>query len=98
MATETERLQLLIDATSEGLRRELKRADDATSKFRQQSTQHFQAVDRSMAKVDDAAKLLTRGLGALGVAFSVGRLVSFTKETIASADALAKTADKLGLT
>ena len=98
MADQTETLRLLLDATSEGLRRELKGADAATERFRRNSEQHFKRVDRSMRAVDDAAGLLKKGLGALGVAMSARALSSFAQDAIASADALAKTSAQLGVT
>ncbi|MFX4223530.1 MAG: phage tail tape measure protein [Thalassobaculum sp.] len=98
MASAVENLLVRIDATTEQLRREMKRADDTV-----QSSQR--KIDRSLNKIDTGFDRVGRGisgatklLGLFGVALSAGALVGFTRQTVQAADALAKTADKLGVT
>ena len=98
MATATEELLLRLDATAEGLRRELRKADDTVGDFARKTDRRMKEVDAAMDRVNRAGSLVTKGLAGLGVALSVGAITSFTKSNIAAADSLVKTADKLGLT
>ncbi|WP_420564149.1 tape measure protein [Thalassobaculum sp.] len=71
MATATEQLLIQLDATTERLRRELKRADDTVGDFSRRTDRHMRSVDSAMDRVNKAGSLLTRGLAGVGVALSV---------------------------
>lgn len=98
MTTATEQLLLRLDATSESLRRELRRADNSVAAFDRKTSRHMRSVDQAMGRVDRAAGRVTKGLVGMAAALSVGALSSFTRSTIEAADAMAKTASRLGLT
>lgn len=97
MAT-AEQLLIQLDATSESLRRELKKADQTVGDFAKKTDRHMRNVDSAMDRVNRASGLMTKGLGALGVALSIGAITNFAKANIGAADNLVKTADALGLT
>lgn len=54
----------------------------------------FQKVNRSLKSTEQS---MNRIKGALAAAFSVGVLVNFTKQTLALADSIGKTADSIGV-
>ncbi|MBI1189027.1 MAG: hypothetical protein GC206_17105 [Alphaproteobacteria bacterium] len=98
MATETETLRLLLDASAEGLRRELRSADAATEKFQRNASQHFAKVDTAMSRLDGVVGKLGKGLIGLGAGLSVVGLAAFVRKTTEAADTLATTADRIGIT
>ncbi|SDF15680.1 tape measure protein [Thalassobaculum litoreum] len=67
----TEQLLVRLDATSEQLRRELRKADGTIADFDRKTSRHMKSVDDAMARVNKAGSLLTRGLAGVGVALSV---------------------------
>lgn len=98
MATAVENLLVRIDATTEQLRREMKRADDTVRSSQQKIDRSLQQIDTGFDRLGKGISGATRLLGLFGVALSVGAITGFTRSTIEAADALAKTADKLGVT
>jgi hypothetical protein len=97
MAT-VEELLVRIDASTESLRRELKRAEAAVEGGQRNIDRSLKGIDRSFSKVGDAVTKVTRALGPFAAALSVGGLTAFANSAVSTADALAKTADKLGVT
>ena len=58
----------------------------------------FSSVRHNVSGLKGAVTSLKGMLGGLGVALGAGAFAAFTKQTLDSADALGKTADRLGLT
>ena len=90
MAT-LEELLVQIDATTEGLRRELRRGTKATQRFERR-------VGRSIGNVEKAFAKLRNVVGAAGIPVGVAAIGSAIGRVVADTAALAETADKLGLT
>lgn len=97
MAT-VEELLVKIDASTESLRREMRRAEAAVDQGQRKINRSLTDIDGAFGKVGASITKVTRALGPLGAALSVASLASLTNRALSSADALAKTADKLGLT
>lgn len=94
MATATERLLVRIDATTEQLRRELDAADKKVATTSQKIERYLKNTTSSFEKL--AATSVKWG-AAMGAA-TAAATAALVKSGLKSADALAKTADKLGVT
>lgn len=95
MASEaTERLLVRIDATTEQLRRELKRADDVVGSSSDKIARNLAKVQAKILDVSKEAAKWGAGMAAAGAAATA----ALVKTGLQSVDALAKTADKLGVT
>ena len=94
MAEATERLLVRIDATTEQLRRELKRADDAVTSTGDRIAMQFDKIKKKTSEVAVAATKWGAAMAAAGAAVTA----SLVKTGLQSVDSLAKTADKLGIT
>ena len=68
---------------------------EITAKDKSQAA--LRGVRNGLAKTGKAANLLKGALAGLGLALVTKRLASFTAQSIKTADAIAKTADKVGL-
>lgn len=98
MATATEQLLLRIDATTESLRRELKRAEQGVERSTKKMDKDLRKFDRSFDKLN--AKMAKFG-SAIRVAFgalAIRQIATFATDTVGQIDRIAKTADKIGLT
>jgi hypothetical protein len=94
---EVEELLIRIDATTENLRRELKRADRSVQDTGDNISRRLKRIDGAFGKLGKAVSGVSRAVPVLGAALSVAGLARFASQAIDTADALAKTADKLGL-
>jgi minor tail protein len=88
-----ERLLVTIEGSSELLRQELKKAGVDAGSWARDTEQKVGSVDNRLAKLGST---LRSALGALGVGFSVGALVNFTRSAIQAADAVGETARAAG--
>lgn len=81
MANDIADLLLRIDATTEGLRRELKRAEDAVSDGGAQIEKNTKKIDDSFSKMSDGVgkslRLVGTALAALGVGLSVRAVTEY---------------------
>ena len=91
MADATEQLLIRIDATTEQLRRELKRADKATVGFRTK-------VDRELKKIDKAFLGLKRSIaGYVGAMFTIQGIGAFTRQVIDASNKMTDLRARIGL-
>ncbi|RIK91776.1 MAG: hypothetical protein DCC73_15045 [Proteobacteria bacterium] len=86
-----EKLLVQIDATTEGLRRELAKADASTAKFQN-------SVDTMTAKVDKAFSGLAAGVKGLAGAWATTKIFGFVKSSLEAASSLGELAEQLGVT
>lgn len=68
MAVDTESLLIRLEATSEQLRREMRRAEQQIGNSSKRMEREIRRVDQSMDRLNKMAATLRRGLGALGMA------------------------------
>lgn len=87
MAVEVERLITLLEARITGYERELKKSVAVANRSAKQIETRFGAMN----------KALIRSFGAFGVALAPAALATFVTHSIEAADAIGKTADKVGL-
>lgn len=97
MSGTVEELLVRIDATTENLRRELKRADDQVAKATGSIDRRLSSLDKSFGSIGKSLGAVNRLLGPFALGLSAAGILQFARHSIQSADALAKTADKLGL-
>ena len=90
-------LLVRIDATTEQLRREMKRADSATANASGKIDKSLRRVDRSMDRMNKTAARAAKGLVAMFGAISVARAVQGARSIINVADATAKAANVAGI-
>lgn len=93
MATLDE-LLVRIDASTELLRRELNKGDGDVKKFERRTTRSLDKIDRRFAGL---GRGIRTALGSLGVAFSVGGLVAYTRSVVVAGDAIDKAAQTAGV-
>ena len=89
-------LLVAIDASTEGLRREMRRLDRTVDTSAQQIDKRLGRIDKAFVAVGKKAKLALTGI--VVPAAVVGGLTILAKNAISAADNLAKTADRLGVT
>lgn len=97
MAT-TEDLLVRIDATTEQLRREMRRADQTVQTSTRKMDRHLQRVDGAFTRLNKAASTVVRSMGALGIAFGAREVVQFAGRTIQNAEAIERQSSALGVT
>lgn len=97
MAESAADLLIIIDAATEGLRREMSRAGSTVGTEAGRINRQLKSIDLAMAGVNKTASLVTRGLGSLGVAFGAQQLLSFGKRAIDAAGGLGELAQQLGV-
>jgi hypothetical protein len=96
MAT-TQELLLVLDPTTEGLRRELQRADTTVQQFGNKVDSRLAKIEGSFDGLGGAVGKLRGALGALGLALGVNELVQLGFKAAATADDLLDMANQLGL-
>lgn len=89
-------LLLRIDATSEGLRRELKRTEQSVQGSSTRINRKVRTIDKAFASLGRVAKGAL--VSTIVPAAAIGGLTLLARNAIMAADAIAKTADKLGVT
>ena len=92
-----EDLLVRIDATTEQLRREMKRGEETVSSFQRNVDRHLTKVDKSFDRLDRMARSAVAGLGLLGGALSIGAMTRFATDTVAAADKVAKLSNQIGV-
>lgn len=93
MAT-VEEILVRIDATTETLRREMKRGGDEVEKFRKTTDQRAKRIEQRFKKLGSRVKANLVGFAA---ALSVSSLVSFTRSAIAAGDSIDKASQVAGI-
>lgn len=97
MATTTADLLVRIDATTEQLRRELKRGETAVSQFQSKVESNLSGIDRSLGKVGQAFGQFQRALGAFGLSVGIGGLIAFGKHVLDVGDQIDELSTRLGI-
>ncbi len=95
-ATATD-LLVRIDATTEALRRELRRADRTVETSTRTINQQLVRIERGFQRTGRAAQVLTASIAAVGTTFAVGRLTQAGRGALAFADDIQTAADKIGV-
>lgn len=85
-------LLVRIDATTETLRRELKRAEQGTEQTTKRMDRSLQRVDKGFDRVNKAAEGTRRAIGAVISALAIRRVQQYVTETVSLADAIDKSA------
>lgn len=93
--TELEQLLVRIDATTEQLRRELKRADDAVAGTERNINRTTANIERAFSKM--GRNIVKDLAGPLAVAFSVQQIGRFVTSSVKAADALNDMSKKTGV-
>jgi methyl-accepting chemotaxis protein len=96
MAARAEELLVRIDATTEQLRREMKRADDTVERSTRKINRALGSVDRAFAGVNAAARAAAGGLGAIGLALSGGAILQGADQALRRIQDIQRTALALG--
>ncbi len=78
MAKDLERLIVRIDATTEQLRREMKRAEISIDTFGKKTDLSTKRISSGFDSINKTARLAATGLGVLGASLSVGKLVQYS--------------------
>jgi len=102
MIQAAEDLLVRIDATTEQMRRELRRADESVQGFQRRIDRPLKQIDRQFETLNKGVGRVMRGFGAAFAAIDAGvsvrGLQSVTKSAFDMAEQLQDTADMLGLT
>lgn len=93
--TTIDELLVRIEADTERLRRELARGDQRLVQFDRSVAQSTQKVEQRFERMSVG---VSRSMKAFVAAFSVGAITRFVRSSIEAADAIGKTADKIGVT
>ena len=96
MATEIEKLAVLIEANTKSYERAIARVEKKTGSAMRRSSKQVNRLSKSMNRASVAAKKLS-GVFGLGGALSAVGLVSMGREAVKAADNIAKVAAKVGL-
>lgn len=91
-------LLVRIDATTEQLRRELRKADQQVEQSTSRIVRQLSIIDQRFAIIDRAASLATKALTGYMAVFSVGSVAGWVRNQLAAADAIAKAAEVANLT
>src|SRR5690625_4823449 len=97
MATNTEALLIRLDATTEQLRREMRRAEQTVGSGSKRMERELNRINRSFDGINRAARTAQRAMGALGVGISLQGLRSVTTSALSAASALDTTAARVAL-
>lgn len=95
MAT-AEQLLVRIDATTEQLRRELKRADETVAKSTGKIDRAMKTVDKTFAGFNKTVSRAVKGLGALGLVMSGGALLRGAEAALDKMLKVQRSAEALG--
>lgn len=98
MARSAQELLVVIDASTEALRRELKKADTQVNKSTSHIDRSLHRVNRSFEKMGAAVSRATSALGALGIAVGGAELVRFASKSLDTAETVQRMALALGTT
>ena len=93
MTAAAEDLLVRIDATTEQLRREMRRGDQTVAQSSQRMNRSLRRVDQGFNRLNRGVRTATRLLGAFGVALSTRALIRFAQSQIDAAAAIGKAAD-----
>jgi hypothetical protein len=96
MAT-AEELLVRIDATTESLRRELRRGDQAVGSFASSVNTKLAGIDKTFSGISAGIAKVNGLLGAIGVGIGIGALVNLGRSALNLADDLQDTAAQLGV-
>lgn len=91
-------LNAIVGADVTGFTRALNRAEGRSRQFGRNSSRHFNQSSQAMQSMQRRAQTLQRAVTGLVAAFTVQRLVAFTRSTLESANALNDQARSLGVT
>jgi hypothetical protein len=92
-----ESLLVRIDATTEQLRRELRRGDQAVGDFSNKVNSRLAGIDKSFSGLSAGIGKINGLIGALGVGVGIGALVNLGRSALNLADDLQDTAAQLGV-
>ncbi len=92
-----EQLLVRIDATTEQLRREMRRAEQATAQSTGRMERSLRGFDRSIDSFNRRMTQATRAVQVFASAMVVRQLTGFARETLQTARSLQEQSDKLGL-
>src|SRR5690554_3289027 len=87
MATTAEQLIVQIEASTERLRREMRRAEQSVGNSSKKMEREVRRVDQGMDRLNKTAAALRRGLGALGIGLSMQAMRSFATASLDAASA-----------
>jgi hypothetical protein len=96
MAT-AEQLLVRIDATTEQLRRELKRGETAVGSFAGNVNSRLASIDKTFSGIGAGIGKINGLLGAIGVGIGIAALVNLGRSALDLADDLQDTAAQLGI-
>lgn len=96
MAT-VEELLVRIDSTTEGLRREMRRAETTVDRSGRSIDRSVQRVDRTMERLNRTAQLASRALGAFGVGLSIRSVQNFATSALDAAESIADLNQRTGV-
>lgn len=91
-------LLVRIDATTEQLRREMRRADQVTQQGSQRIDRSLQRVDRGFDRVNAAASRARAAVGTVISVLAIRRIGQYVQESVALANTIDKTARSSALT
>lgn len=94
---DVESLLIRIDASTEQLRRELRRADQQVAQSTSRIDRRLSAIDQRFAIIDRAAGLATKALAGYMAVFSVGAVAGWVRNQLDAADAIAKASEVANL-
>lgn len=105
MASKIGNLWFALTADSSDMRRALRKAEGDLTKTKTKFNRTAAQIDRGFGRLNNSVKNFTRnafgmqaGLGALIGVAGAGGMIALAKRSIETADSIAKTADKVGLT
>ena len=97
MTTTAENLLVRIDATTEQLRREMRRGEQTVAQNTGRMNRSLRNVDSSFTRLNRTVRTATRLMGVFGVALSGRALQRFAMQTFEMADSLEAAADTANL-
>jgi len=97
MAQSAEDLLVRIDATTESLRRELRRADDNVQKFDRSVGKRLQKIDQRFQRLGRGIQGVSAALGGLAAAAGARELGRLGTQALNSAEQVQRMADSLGV-
>jgi hypothetical protein len=87
-----------ISARTQKLQRGLRQSTQQTERFARKSSGQMKKFERSTAAASGAARLLSRALVSIGIAFSAQAVVGSMRQFVNEADRIAKLSDRLSIT
>lgn len=98
MATDIERLAVLIEANTKSYERAMVRLQGQTDKAIRGASKSISSLDKSLTAVTRSARTFASAFGAGILAGGIASIPSILRETVKSVADLGDTADKIGLT